>query len=338
MNVGVLSRGFEPFVFVHDDDYSGISIEIWERAAKAANIKYKYVDAGKSYSQAIKDLANGKYDILVGPYSISEKNYQSVDYTTPYFISKIGLCVKKKSIVEQMLYLFVKIVSFLLVVLGISILVNMLYLKIESKSLTSLKNIVDVTFENTFSLLQGEILSEPKTAGGRFILLCYAIFGLIILAFSISSIRGILDPHTTDDKGIYSYIREQNVITRKGTKAEKIVKKLRGNPYSISSQGSKHYSYDDLMDKFLENTDKFSAVCGDIPYIQYTLSKGGNKYDIFNVHKDILAMNTYSFPIRKGSRLLEKIDLALMTNKDDKINQLIASKYLGPNLSIQASF
>ena len=60
MNVGVLSRGFEPFVFVNDDSYSGISIEIWERAAKFANIKYKYVDAGKSYSQAIKDLANGK--------------------------------------------------------------------------------------------------------------------------------------------------------------------------------------------------------------------------------------------------------------------------------------
>jgi ABC-type amino acid transport substrate-binding protein len=338
MNVGVLSRGFEPFVFVNDDSYSGISIEIWERAAKFANIKYKYVDAGKSYSQAIKDLANGKYDILIGPYSISEKNYQLVDYTSPYFISKIGLCVKKKSVPEQITYFIFKIISFLVLVLLISVLVNMFYLRLENKSLVSFQNIIDVTFENTFSLLQGEILSQPKTTGGKFILLLYAIMGLIILALSISSIRGILDPNTSDDKSIYSYIKEQNVITRKGTKAEKMVKKLKGNPYGISYQGSKNYSYDDLIDKLLENTDKFSAVCGDIPYIQYTLSKGGNKYSDLTVHNDILALNTYSFPIRKGSKLLEKIDLAIMTNKDDKINQLIASKYLGPNLSIQASF
>ena len=338
MNVGVLSRGFEPFVFVNDDNYSGISIEIWERAAKFANIKYKYVDAGKSFTQAIKDLANGKYDILIGPYSINEKNYQIVDYTTPYFISKIGLCVKKKSIFEQMIYLFIKLITLLIIILSASVAINMLYLKIENKALMSFKNILNVTFENTFSLLQGEILAHPKTTGGKFILLCYAIMGLIILAISISSIRSILDPNTSDNKSIYSYIKEKNVIVRKGTKAEKIVKKLRGNAHAVSYQGSKNYSYDDLIDKFIENTDKFSAVCGDIPYIQYTLSKGGNKYKDLTVHNDILALNTYSFPIRKGSKLLEKIDLGIITNKDDKINQLIASKYLGPSLSIQASF
>ena len=48
MNVGVLSRGYEPFVFVDGDDYSGISIEIWERVADKLNIDYKYVDAGTS--------------------------------------------------------------------------------------------------------------------------------------------------------------------------------------------------------------------------------------------------------------------------------------------------
>ena len=44
MNVGVLSRGYEPFVFVDGDNYSGISIEIWERVADKLNIDYTYTN------------------------------------------------------------------------------------------------------------------------------------------------------------------------------------------------------------------------------------------------------------------------------------------------------
>ena len=339
MNVGVLSRGYEPFVFVDGDDYSGISIEIWERVADKLNIDYKYVDAGTSLNKAYDDLMGGKFDMLIGPFSVSEKRYQQVDFTTPYYISKIGLCVPRQPMHERVLKLLLKIIIAISIIMIICFVINMVYIKYELNAKPSLQQGLNITFENAFSLLQGETMLHPKTRVGKFILFIYALIGLILLALVISSIRTAIDPDTAEDKSIYSYIKNKTVVTRKNSKAERLVKKLKGIPHSISYQKhKKNYSYGDLLDEYLKTPQKLSAIIGDIPYIKYTINKGGEKYNSLKIHHDMLALNTYAFPIRKNNKLLEKIDYEMIKNKDDRIHQLIVSKYLGPDLSIQANF
>ena len=83
MNVGVLDRGLEPFVYTENDKYSGICIEIWERAADKLNIDYKYISVPNKKT-AIEQIVSGKLDILIGPFSIKESDYQQVDFTTPF--------------------------------------------------------------------------------------------------------------------------------------------------------------------------------------------------------------------------------------------------------------
>ena len=339
MNVGVLSRGYEPFVFVDGDDYSGISIEIWERVADKLNIDYTYVDAGDSLNKAYDNLVAGKYDMLIGPFSVNEKRYQQVDFTTPYYISKIGLFIPRKPLYERILSLLLKIIIAISIIMIICFLINMVYIKYELKVKPDFKKGFNITFENAFSLLQGETMLHPKTRIGKFILFIYALIGLILLALVISSIRTAIDPNTADDKSIYSYVKNKSVVSRKNSKAERLVKKLKGIPHSISYQKhKKNYSYGDLLDEFLKTPQKLSAVIGDIPYLKYTINKGGEKYSSLKLHNDMLALNTYAFPIRKNNKLLAKIDFEMVKNKDDRIHQLIVSKYLGPALSIQANF
>ena len=238
-----------------------------------------------------------------------------------------------------MIYLILKIFSVLIILLLISAAINTVYIRYESKTFPSISKIIHVTLENAFSLLQGEMMLHPTTSTGKFILLIYADIGFIFLALIISSIRTTIDPNTMEDSNIYSYIKDKHIIVRKGSKAETLVKKFKGIPYSVAfKQSSKNYSYNDLLDKFLENPDKYNGVAGDIPYIKYTINKGGGKYNDLKIHEDLLAINTFAFPIRKNHKLLEKIDTELIKNKDDRIHQLIVSKYLGPDLSIQANF
>ena len=91
LKVGVVSTDAIPHVIRDGDNYSGIAVDIWNAIAKKEDIDFKFVEAGSNQEEAISKVSKGTIDVLVGPYIISNKRFQHVDFTIPYFLSDVGI-------------------------------------------------------------------------------------------------------------------------------------------------------------------------------------------------------------------------------------------------------
>lgn len=82
--------GSEPFVIHKGNDWTGISVEVWEAMVSEKNWNYK----GQQFpgvSEAMEALRSGKIDVVVGPTSITAERAEEVQFTQPYFQSSLSI-------------------------------------------------------------------------------------------------------------------------------------------------------------------------------------------------------------------------------------------------------
>ena len=82
-----------PFVIkTGDNDFEGLSIELWENIAQSANLTYRY----EQYSDFIGILKRLEYqdiDLTINPMDVNDSRVNKFDMTQPYFISSIGVAI-----------------------------------------------------------------------------------------------------------------------------------------------------------------------------------------------------------------------------------------------------
>ena len=82
-----------PFVIkTEDNDFEGLSIELWENIAQSANLTFRY----KQYSDFIGILKRLEYkdiDLTINPMDVNDSRVNKFDMTQPYFISSIGVAI-----------------------------------------------------------------------------------------------------------------------------------------------------------------------------------------------------------------------------------------------------
>ena len=82
-----------PFVIqTADNDFEGLSIELWENIAHSADLTFRY----EQYSDFIGILKRLEYqdiDLTINPMDVNESRVNKFDMTQPYFISSIGVAI-----------------------------------------------------------------------------------------------------------------------------------------------------------------------------------------------------------------------------------------------------
>lgn len=81
------TAGTAPFI---TSDDKGISIDIWDRVARAMGVTYA-TEHYASVSDALTALEAGQLDVVVGPVSISSDRVAKLDMTQPYFRSSLSI-------------------------------------------------------------------------------------------------------------------------------------------------------------------------------------------------------------------------------------------------------
>jgi polar amino acid transport system substrate-binding protein len=98
LQVGI--GGTPPFLMRQGDNaegsFYGIVPDVWEQIALLNNFKYEYVLQTRT-QDALDAVASGELDILVGPFSITAKRLETVDFTQPFFVSEIGVVLPQQS-------------------------------------------------------------------------------------------------------------------------------------------------------------------------------------------------------------------------------------------------
>jgi len=321
MKVGVCSTNNIPFVIRDGNKYSGISIEIWETIAKKLNYKFEYVEIENDQTEAINKLNSKIVDILVGPYIISEKNYQHVNFTIPYYYGDLALAsLRKTNNLENYLNIFKVIGSI------ISLFIIILFIN---------KFITNFNINNNFA---DYIINSIPTFNDRKMYFLYAIIFLSIVVIYIDTFKPNLNlkpkGQSIKNKKVLYYIEKnniQNLFEKNNVKGIKIQIKN-------TSDHQKQIQENQLFNNYIRKKNSIYGIVDDSSKIAYVLNHNINKYNGIRIIESGLINYLYAFILPKNSKHLDDINSKLREAQKEKINQLIVKKYLGTKYENMVTF
>ena len=80
-----------PFVIkTEDNDFEGLSIELWENIAQSADLTFRY-ELYSDFIGILKRLEYQDIDLTINPMDVNDSRVNKFDMTQPYFISSIGV-------------------------------------------------------------------------------------------------------------------------------------------------------------------------------------------------------------------------------------------------------
>ena len=97
-------RESPPFIINKNNNYSGLSIDLWEKIAGDLDIKYEYryyYDLG----QLIDAIAEGEVALSINPMTVTSERLQRFSFSQPYFISNLAIAVHVKESAHLMTFL-----------------------------------------------------------------------------------------------------------------------------------------------------------------------------------------------------------------------------------------
>jgi polar amino acid transport system substrate-binding protein len=82
-----------PFVIkTAENDFEGLSIELWENIAASANLHFRY-ELYSDFISILKMLEYREIDLTINPMDVNDLRVDKFDMTQPYFISSIGVAI-----------------------------------------------------------------------------------------------------------------------------------------------------------------------------------------------------------------------------------------------------
>lgn len=320
MKVGVVSTSAIPYIIRDGDKYSGIAIDIWETAAKKAGLEFKYVEAGVSQEEAIQKLINKDFDILVGPYTITNKRYQHVDYTIPFYLSNIGLASSHKTNNLENYVNLTKIFA--------SIIFLFIFILFANNFITNF---------NTKGNFADFFINSIPNFKNRNLYLLYAIIFCAIVIIYVNTFQPTFNLGATGTS-----IKNKKIIFRDEPNIKKIAKVYKSKGELIdtapSSDHQKQIQNDDLFNHYIKNKNTIYGMIGDTSKFAYILHHNIQKYEGIKIIDKNLAQMTFAFIVPKKSEHLENINSAIREAQKEKINQIIVTKYLGPKFENNVTF
>ena len=318
LKVGVVSTDAIPHVIRNGDNYSGIAIDIWKAIAKKADIDFKFVEAGNNQDEAISKIQKGSLDVLVGPYYISNKRYQHVDFTIPYFLSDVGVAsVYKVNNLEN--YIIISKILASVIFLFVSLLFLNKFIHNFDK---------DANFADYF------MNSIPDFKDRKM----WILYTIIFLSIAILYIN-IFTPNFNLGT---SSIRGQKLIFSGHPVHKHIIKKHKSKGVVVSNnQTADHYKQVNnnlLFDKYIKNTDSHFGILDDTAKLEYILHHNIDEHKNIDIIRRNLSYSKLSFVLPKKSKYIDKINSALREIQKEKVSQIIVKKYLGNKFDNHVTF
>ena len=89
----VYTKPIEPFAFQKEGAPEGFSLELWQRVAREAGLKYE-LSWVKTMPELMEAVQSGKADVAVAAISITSAREKVIDFSTPYYESGLQILVE----------------------------------------------------------------------------------------------------------------------------------------------------------------------------------------------------------------------------------------------------
>ena len=316
-----------PFIIKNSgNNYSGISIDLWEKIADSLNIKYKF----KEYNLTglISALEKNKIDLCINPLTVTSRRVKKIDFTQPFYITNLAIATKPESGNNIILFItkffslnFIEIVLVLfLVILIFGILVWLFERKYnEDQFEGNIKGVWSGIWWSAVTMTTvGYGDKSPKSLGGRIIALIWMFTAIITISSFTASITSSLTINKLSNK-----------INGPGDLKNFTVGSIKSSTSDIylNNKEIEHINFPNIKDGLKAiNNNRIAAFVYDEPILRYTISEN-------NMQKKIIILpskfNTqyYSFSLPKNNSLLDKINPLLLEEINSPGWSEILSRY-----------
>ena len=327
--LAVYTKPIEPFSFQQDGKAMGFSIDLWERVAREANLKFE-LHWVKKVGDVIDALKNRQADVGIAAISITSEREAVVDFSTPYYESGLGILASAEGqsatgvIVDAVLSMsFLKI---MLALFGLLIVTAHLIWFFERRRNPDQfpgpyrKGIWESAWWAISTILSGGCDNKgPLAAGGRIIGALWMLICIVVITYFTASITTIMTVNQlTSDITSAKDLPGQKVATVKGTTAEKYLTTHRVKVSAFET-----------IDQAFEALDRHDvkAVVYDEPVLLYHLKTTGSRDQ--TVVGRLFERQNYGIGLQENSPHRKAINGALLKLREDGTLDELNAKWFG---------
>jgi ABC-type amino acid transport substrate-binding protein len=303
---------------------TGITIDIWKEVAYKYNIDYEFICLDKTYNQIVEDVSNGLYDIGLGDFSVIKKRISKINYSRPFYISKLYIHRKQNSLLKS--FINNDIIRNILIIA----LIIIIFFSILRKLIIG-ENIFLSLYETLTSFFYGhkDFIEFKNSKNISIITLINTlwtiiryIFLTIIIAKAISIFMNINDNIKEDE---LNDIKNVNVL--KETSFVDYIKLLEKNSTINNSRK-------EMIDKIFNSNGNF-YILDDINIINNEIKKSSYKLELARTIDPVLNDEYALIVNKKYTELLNQIDTIILELQDSGKMIKICKGYLNNDKDIQ---
>ena len=312
----------EPFIAKHDGVYQGLLIDYWKQISKNKNWHYTFIETTPNYTNALKDAAKGKYDLVLGNFSTTAERIAYINYSRPFMLNEISILTTSKGITvfTVVVNLFYAIIEILLTVF--------LLVSFVALVLRLFKSNEDNTTLVEFFIISAESLIGYVTVN-RFtkaIFLMLLLFSLFVKAIFIGTVTSTLFNLSLASKEPFTDAKDISGKLFVVVKGSSFVDKMR-------ALNARVYEFDggdeEAAEFYAKNAIKYDGYVADYALTyryanQFKSVESNLIVSNYNVRNDILAFAyNEDFPFQKI------IDTNILELQDSNLAYSICSVYVG---------
>ena len=308
-----------PFVSYDDqNEPEGVSIWLWQQISDAENIPHKFInyDEHDSPLQKIQDdLASGKIDISINPFTITSKRQKRFDFTYPFYIGNLSGATHQSSRLEGF-FNFIGSLKNSKVVILTAILVIFMTLfgyfiwLVEKKSGNFEKDYQGVVSGFWWSAVTMTTVGYgdkvPVTRTGMLIAIVWMIFSMGIVAIFTATITSVLTVDQLSNEMIdKEVLKNKKVGTVEASAAEEYLRR------NFFTDVRTYPTFTDGLDHLTQN--EIDVFIYDEPWLRYEINNV-ESYKELSMVQARFHMQYYAFPISKSldHETRKKIDSGLL--------------------------
>jgi ABC-type amino acid transport substrate-binding protein len=331
--VGLLGDN-RPFLYKNEaGEYDGVDMEIWRYIARENGYDSQFVYINSpNYDQEVDNLANGKYDILLGNLSITYSRSKEIAFSSIQYLDRNRVVYKYNPRANYYRYIQAFLSRSLMpfsIILFLTVVLGFLLSRRRNKAYS-------ISMWETFTALLGD--SGPHSAKVNIKSVLEVVIAVLILIISFYFTVYLQGATTTDIIRIESNydkynslvaLKDKSLIVLEGSSQKSHIDRLREEVnianvvYKDPRKGSDVVS-SGIADMYLKNTDKYAGFL----VSEEAFASVEDKYPSLKMSSLDLGYDEIAIGVnRNKSALLEGINVSLAKIKDNGLLSSICKKF-----------
>jgi len=317
-----------PYIFFENDRLSGVSVDLWRIMSDSLELDYK-IQNYQTTDSILADLNNGKLDLSICPFTVTNERLKKYRLTLPFYISNMGIATrpdKTSPFIRVMQNLMSwNIFRWLIYILGIAAVFSIILWLAERKHNSGqfrrgIKGILDGiwwAFVTMTTVGYGDKI--PRTVLGRILAILWMFFAIALFFVAAGVVSSQLTVTT-----LQSEIKNTNDLS----KCKVGVLDKSGYEETLERNKIRHIVFKDMYEGLSSvEVGLIDAFVGDRTIIKYMVGKYFKK-DVLAVFPSDLNLQYFCFLVSKNQpELADKINPVLIKTIDGDAWEEILDRY-----------